>query len=217
VSKSRQQRGLWVQQDAVVKSWSTELYGNFNGNDKVCFSYENLQLSRSSVATTVSMDPAMPLPVESQLKRFAPLQANSAHERYSPTPQRRRTVSQADTVDTAISVCQMRDARKLMRTVSEPAATPIGGGMVAAFSGAIGMTSMWIPATPTSHSPRPSPSSQPFRAMMTLQLQQTRRLPGFYSGLAKKVFLQHVLPNKAEGSLQSTGLCSFHPPMHQLL
>lgn len=46
-------RGLWSKdQETVIKSWSTELFGNFTDNEKVRFSYENLQSSCTSLAAS---------------------------------------------------------------------------------------------------------------------------------------------------------------------
>ena len=46
-------RGKW-ETDGVGKSLSTELFGNFTDNEKVCFSYENLARHALAAASAAS-------------------------------------------------------------------------------------------------------------------------------------------------------------------
>ncbi len=119
----------------------------------------------------------MPKPVESAIKYFKPVQDAATHDRYSPKPTRRRVSSGGPR--------STHPATNLIRAFSDSSGPT-------SFTGAVGVTSMWIPmATPSTLPRRFSSfkSDSPVRPQKSLGL-----------GLARKILMQQLLPSKAEGT-----------------
>ena len=215
-------RGNWIDPSTVVKSWSTELAGNFCGNEKVKFSYENILSPSllpiketssyhhphqpSSICSESSQisSYSLPEPVENTIKFLDRVRHDSTHDKFSPRPSRKMlsaehralSISSATTA-TPRRLPTHRRASSLSRDFGS------GGGGVGGGAGAVGVTSMWIPMT-SEHRRRFLPSPTPSQSSYcSLPSSTTSSL---WSGnvskisLARKVLLQHqVLPSKAEG------------------
>ena len=218
-------RACWLDPSRVVKSWSSELAGNFLGNDKVKFSYENIispsllpicesslfghhhHLRQNSVCSDEQASTySLPEPVESAVKFLERVRHNSTHDKFSPKPLRRRLTSDDRSISANSSSCNFpvkthRRASSLSRDIE--GGVSVGGG-----AGAVGVTSMWIPVTssdrrryrPTS----PTPSQSSFCSLPSSS--SSVSTSGLWTGnatkisLTKKVFLHHqLLPNKTEG------------------
>jgi len=214
-------RGNWIDPSSVVKSWSTELAGNFCGNEKVKFSYENIlspsllpiketssyhDHQASSICSESSQisSYSLPEPVENTIKFLDRVRHDSTHDKFSPRPSRKilssehraLSISSATTL-TPRRLPTHRRASSLSRDFGS------GDGGVGGGAGAVGVTSMWIPMT-SEHRRRFLPSPTPSQSSYcSLPSSTTSSL---WSGnvskisLARKVLLQHqVLPSKAEG------------------
>jgi hypothetical protein len=217
-------RAAWIDPSTVVKSWSTELAGNFSGNEKVKFSYENMlspslsllpireSAGQHSDQSSLFSEPAscysLPEPVESAVKFLDRVRHNSTHEKFSPRPTRKKLNSDDRSIS-ATSSCCTYPARTHRRSASlsrdyEGPAVAVGGG-----AGAVGVTSMWIPVTPGDATLRrrfrassPTPSQSSFCSLPSSTASSASVWSGHLGriGLARKVFLQHqLLPSKAEG------------------
>ena len=127
------------------KSLSTELFGNFTDNEKVCFSYENLARHALAAASAASeteqeerdfrVEPAaaMPVPVESAVKRMHPMRSSAPHERYSPKPARKQPKKQTcSSPSTPTSEYPLWIRGPFEESASMPP---------------MGVTSMWIPSS----------------------------------------------------------------------
>ena len=207
-------RGSWIDPTKVVKSWSSELAGNFRGNDKVKFSYENI-LSPSLVpiretstfikicSEASDVTSSLPEPVESSIKFLDRVRHNSTHDKFSPRPVRKMLTHD----QRALSINSSTPTRQPYQTHqrSSSLSRDFGGGCVGGGAGAVGVTSMWIPVT-SDPSPRrffppssPTPSQSSFCSLPT----SSNLWSGHFSriSLARKVLLHHqVLPCKAEGT-----------------
>ena len=207
-------RGSWIDPTKVVKSWSAELAGNFRGNDKVKFSYENIlspslvPIRETSTYIEICSDASdvtasLPEPVESSIKFLDRVRHSSTHEKFSPRPVRKMLShdQRALSINSSIPTRQPHQTHRRSSSLSRD----FRGGCVGGGAGAVGVTSMWIPVT-SDPSPRrffpptsPTPSQTSFCSLPSSS--------GLWSGhfsrisLARKVLLQHqVLPCKAEGT-----------------
>lgn len=155
---------------------------------------------------------SMPEPVQSLIKHFQPVMEASPHDRYSPKPERRssrnirrgfsRVASSPSTPTSEYKPFPPSASHPLQRTFSDPSrrthrrAQSLSSESGHGLTGAVGVTSMWIPMTPQLS----RKSQQQTSATNTLSNQQRRRLGVTNSlSLARKVLLNHVLPSKAEG------------------
>lgn len=218
-----EKRGHWEEQ--IVNSWSTEFFGNFTDNEKVRFSYESLVggntssvLPSPSPLTSVIECPVpqskpldMPEPVQSLLRHFTPVQSNAPHERFSPKPVRRfqnlgaKKIASSPSTPTS-EFKPFPGSIRFPRTLSRAFSDPRGNSSSLSFNrcksltsdltGAIGMTSMWIPVSQSVPRRFSSHSNTPFRPLTDAQ----SHLIGGGLSLAKRVLLQNaLLPNKSEG------------------
>jgi hypothetical protein len=223
-------RSCWIDPAKVVKSWSSELAGNFVGNEKVKFSYENIvspsllpiceasafrhHRRQSSICSDRMSTLSLPEPVESAVKFLDRVRHNSTHEKFSPRPNRKKLRSDdrsisASSSSSSFPVRTHRRASSLSREIE----SGIGGG-----AGAVGVTSMWIPVTPSDPSRRrvqvtsPTPSQSSFCSLpSTASVSAANLWSGNFSriSLARKVLLQHqLLPNKTEGRPNHPGAWS---------
>ena len=140
------------------KSLSTELFGNFTDNEKVCFSYENLARHALAAASAASsgveteqeervppapfrVEPAaMPVPVESAVKRMHPMRSSAPHERYSPKPARKQSAATA--AKKAVCSSPSTPTSEYPLWIRGPLATEECSSMPP-----MGVTSMWIPSS----------------------------------------------------------------------
>jgi hypothetical protein len=205
-------RASWIDPTKVVKSWSSELAGNFSGNEKVKFSYENilspllLPIRETSVCyqeSSVCSDSSqmstfsLPEPVESAVKFLDRVRHNSTHDKFSPRPVRRKLTSddRSLSANSSSKSFQMKTHRRASSLSRDFEGATVGGG-----AGAIGVTSMWIPVSSDRRRMRPTsptPSQSSFCSLPSTN--STSNVFGRIS-LARKVLLHHqLLPNKTEG------------------
>lgn len=212
-------RPNWKDGARVVKSWSSELAGNYRGNEKCKFSYENMispslipisesrMLSQRSSCSECSDISAfsLPEPVESAVKFLDRVRHSSTHDKFSPKPTRkslslhRRSLS-SSTASLPLNPTNHRRASSLNRDAGNES---IGGG-----AGAVGVTSMWIPISSKSIPKRFCPGSPPSsRCNSSFSYLPSNSSSSFFTGnfnklvLARKVLLQQpLLPSKAQGN-----------------
>lgn len=218
-------RSCWIDPARVVKSWSSELAGNFIGNEKVKFSYENIlsptpttlmpicesstslqHFHRSSICSDQLSTYSLPEPVESAVKFLDRVRHNSTHEKFSPKPNRKKLRSDDRSISAGSSSCNF--PVKTHRRSSSLSRETDGGISVGGGAGAIGVTSMWIPVTSDPSRRRiqvtsPTPSQSSFCSLpSSASVSATNLWSGNFGriSLARKVLLQHqLLPNKTEG------------------
>ena len=166
-------RAKWDTTDGLRESLSTELFGNFTDNEKVCFSYENLARHAALAAAVaaassseqeeravpqqqnqqpqVEEDPIsnlapllpMPAPVESAVKRMHPMRSSAPHERYSPKPARRTAARKQNSSSPSTPTSEHPSPRSPFFVVAR------NSNEESVSMPPMGVTSMWIPATTT--------------------------------------------------------------------
>ena len=208
-------RSSWIDPSKVVKSWSSELAGNFSGNEKVKFSYENilspslLPIRETSICyqeSSVCSDSSqmstfsLPEPVESGVKFLDRVRHNSTHDKFSPRPVRRKLTSddRSLSANSSTKSFQMKTHRRASSLSRDFEGGNVGGG-----AGAVGVTSMWIPVSSDRRRFRPTSPTPSQSSFCSLPSNSTSNVwSGNFSriSLARKVLLHHqLLPNKTEG------------------
>jgi hypothetical protein len=138
-------RARWEDAGFVgVKSLSTELFGNYTDNEKVNFSYENLNRQLACVEEVLSM----PLPVESVIKKMHPMRCNAPHERYSPKPVRKAMSKKKNSSSPSTPTTEGCPLRPFGWRPPPPSSSVVVRYEESVSMPAMGVTSMWIPSAP---------------------------------------------------------------------